>query len=109
MAVFHAPRCLLQCIAETKCSKIKLSSPKEDEIAINVYDNTGQYFFLVRKNYVKFIGVFTDSNLKWSHDINYVALKISRIVGIMARLRHFIPTQTRLMIYRSLILPYHTY
>ena len=41
--------------------------------------------------------------------INYVALKISRIVGVIARLRHFVPTQTLLMIYRSLILPYLTY
>ena len=79
------------------------------EIAINVYDNnTGQYLSLDRKNYVKFLGVFIDSNLKWSHHINYVALKISRIVGIIARLRHFVPTQTLLMIYRSLILPYLT-
>ena len=80
------------------------------EIAINVYDNnTGQYLSLDRKNYVKFLGVLIDSNLKWSHHINYVALKISRIVGIIARLRHFVPTQTLLMIYRSLILPYLTY
>ena len=79
------------------------------EIAINVYDNnTGQYLSLDRKNYVKFLGVLIDSNLKWSHHINYVALKISRIVGIIARLRHFVPTQTLLMIYRSLILPYLT-
>ena len=71
--------------------------------------NTGQYLSLDRKNYVKFLGVFIDSNLKWSHHINYVALKISRIVGIIARLRHFVPTQTLLVIYRSLILPYLTY
>ena len=35
--------------------------------------------------------------------------QLSRIVGIIARLRHFVPTQTLLMIYRSLILPYLTY
>ena len=80
------------------------------EIAINVYDNTtGQYLSLDLKNYVKFLGVLIDGNLKWSHHINFVALKISRIVGIIARLRHFVPTQTLLMIYRSLILPYLTY
>ena len=73
------------------------------EIAINLYDNkTGQCLSL------DFLGVLIDSNVKWSHHINYVALKI-RIVGIIARLRHFVPTQTLLMIYRFVILPYLTY
>ena len=90
--------------------KKKMKSINALKGPINVYDkNTGQYLSLDRKNYVKFLGVFIDSNLKWSHHINYVALKISRIVGIIARLRHFVPTQTLLMIYRSLILPYLTY
>ena len=93
-------------IQKSNCGIFHPPQKKIDrEIAINVYDkNTGQYLSLDRKNYVKFLGVFIDSNLKWSHHINYVALKISRIVGIIARLRHFVPTQTLLM-----ILPYLTY
>ena len=31
------------------------------------------------------------------------------VIGILARLRHFVPTETLLMIYRSLILPYLSY
>ena len=39
----------------------------------------------------------------------YVALKISKIIGVIARLRHFVPLYTLLNIYRSLIFPYMSY
>jgi len=41
--------------------------------------------------------------------IDSVALKISRIIGVIAHLRHFVPLITLLSIYRSLILPYLYY
>ena len=50
-----------------------------------------------------------DNNLSWKFHIDSVALKISRIIGVIARLRHFVPLITLLSIYRSLILPYLSY
>ena len=38
-----------------------------------------------------------------------VALKISRIIGVFALLRHLARLTTQLSIYRSLILPYLSY
>ena len=38
--------------------------------------------------------------------IEYVALKISKIIGVIARLRHFVSLCSLLNIYRSLIFPY---
>ena len=35
-----------------------------------------------------------------------LALKISKTIGIISRLRHFVPTNTLLNIYRSLVFPY---
>ena len=61
------------------------------------------------KHHVKYLGVLLDSNLSWKFQINNVALKISRTVGVVARLRHFVPCTTLLNIYQSLILPYLTY
>ena len=55
------------------------------------------------------MGVLLDSNLGWKFQINNVALKISRTVGVVAHLRHFVPRTTLLNIYQSLILPYLTY
>ena len=61
------------------------------------------------KDHVKYLGVLLDSNLSWKSRIDNVALKVSRPVGVVARLRHFVPRTTLLNIYQSLILPYLTY
>ena len=45
----------------------------------------------------------------WRYHIDYISSKISKGVGIIDRLRHFVPTSTLLEIYRSLIEPYISY
>ena len=50
-----------------------------------------------------------DSHLSWRYHIDYISSKISKGVGITARLRHFVPTSTLLKLYRSLIEPYISY
>jgi len=71
-----------------------------------MYDNrANKYCSLDHKDVVKFLGILIDCNLKWKHHL----LKISKTIGILARLRHLVPTETLLMIYRSLILPYLSY
>ena len=44
------------------------------------------------KDHVKYLGVLTDNNLSLKFHINNVALKVSKTVGVVARLRHFVPT-----------------
>ena len=61
------------------------------------------------KDYVKYLGILIDSNLSWKIRIEYIAFKISKIVGLIAKLRHFVPLHTLLNIYQSLISPYITY
>ena len=73
---------------------------------INMYDNNSkQYTPLECKEYIKYLGIIIDCHLSWKHRIDYIALKISKNVGIISKLRHFIPNHTLLDIYRSLILP----
>ena len=43
------------------------------------------------------------------HIIDNIAYKISKAIGIIARLRHFVPLSTLNSIYRCLIQPYTTY
>ena len=80
------------------------------KLNINVLDHkSGTYISLEQKNYVKYLGVLLDCNLSWNSHIDHIAMKISKIVGIIARLRHFVPTHTLLNIYRALINPYIFY
>ena len=68
-----------------------------------------KYVSLERKEFVKYLGIFIDQNLTWKHHIDHVALKISRYVGLLSKLRHPFPTHTLITIYRSLISPHLTY
>ena len=50
-----------------------------------------------------------NDNLPWSYHIAHVASKISKSIGIISRIRHFVPLSTLHHIYRSLIQPYLMY
>lgn len=71
------------------------------QVNLNIfYHNTNPFISLECKDNVKYIGVI-DSNLTWKNHIDYIASKISKTIGIISRLRHFVPTSTLLNIYRS--------
>ena len=77
---------------------------------IVVYDNVlSKSVNLECKDYVKYLGVLIDCSLNWKFHIEHIVIKISRLVGIIAKLRHFVPRNTLLRIYQSLILPYISY
>ena len=80
------------------------------EVNLKVFDyQTNTYISLERKNYVKYLGVLIDETLSWKYHIVHLASKISKTIGIIARLRHFVPLATLHHIYISLIQPYLLY
>ena len=77
---------------------------------LKVHDyKTNTLISLEQKDYVKYLGILIDSNLSWRFHIDHITLKISKTIGIISRLRHFVPFPTLLNIYRSLIHPYILY
>ena len=72
------------------------------------HHHTNSYTSLESKSYVKYLGVLIDKILSWKH-VLHIASKISASIGIIARLRHFVPPNTFQHIYRSLIQPYLLY
>lgn len=62
-----------------------------------MYDNDLKILTsLKQKHSVKYLSVLIDSHLSWRYHIDYISSKISKGVGIIARLRHYVPTSTLL-------------
>ena len=60
-------------------------------------------------SYIKYLGVLIDENLSWKNHLDCVITKISKTIGMIAKLRHFVPSFVLTNIYKYLILPYLTY
>ena len=80
------------------------------QINLRTFDHhTNSYISLERKEFIKYLGVLIDETLSWGHHIAHIASKISKSIGVISRLRHFVPLSTLNHIYRSLIQPYLLY
>ncbi len=51
-----------------------------------------------------FLGLTLDENLNWKNYINTISYKISKTLGILNKLKHFIPIKVKLILYNSLVL-----
>ena len=56
-----------------------------------------------------FLGITINNKLNWNSHINKVTNKISKTVGILNKLRSFLPSGELQTIYNTLILPYLIY
>ena len=52
---------------------------------------------------IRFLGVIFDDKLKFNVHINEISKKISKNIGVLYRLKHYVPNSTLLSIYRSII------
>ena len=55
------------------------------------------------------IGVIIDSNVTWSHHINCISNTLTRICGVLSRLKHYVPVLIQKIIYNSLFLSHLNY
>ena len=88
-----------------------VKSPRKKDLALNIKiegeDSTNS--LLERKDRVKYLGVFLDDKVSFKHHISYVASRISRSNGIIAKLRHFLTLSQMRQIHYSNIYPYISY
>lgn len=52
----------------------------------------------------KYLGVFLDSHITWEKHVDYISGKVSRKIGLLRRLKNFLPRNTLNMLYKALIL-----
>ena len=64
---------------------------------------------IIQKDYIKYLGVILDKNLNWKQHIQHVNMKISKGIGILAKMRHFVPAQILRNLYFAFIAPHVNY
>ena len=93
-------------VKKTKCMIFHYRQRKMDNLIPNLKINSEP---IERVTEFNFLGFTIDEHLNWSPHIQKVSNKISRTLGIMNRLKRFLPTNILRLIYNSLILPYFQY
>src|SRR6218665_4016712 len=64
---------------------------------------------LVQTHSSKILGVLIDSHLTWKDHIMLVTKKVSKNIGVIARIKHCLPHKILLSHYYTLIFPYFSY
>ena len=62
-----------------------------------------------RATQFKFLGLNIDSNFNWKAHLSAVSTKVSRVIGLLHKLKYVFPSYILRMIYNSLILPHFNY
>ena len=57
----------------------------------------------------KYLGVKFDSNLSWSAHVDYLCKNISKRIGIIRRVKHFLPLETIVLLSNALVLQQFDY
>ena len=57
----------------------------------------------------KFLGLFIDSGLKWNNHIDHLCKIISRNIGVINKIKYFVPTSALDSLYNSFMLSYLNY
>lgn len=102
-----------------KANKLSVNASKTNFMIMGTHQKTTKCFDevnitldgtqLTRVNQTKFLGVIIDENLTWKDHIDAISKTISRNVGVLNKLKHFIPNRILYSLYCTLILPYISY
>ena len=82
-----------------------MTSTKAREELNVMLDNTA----LEGVKFTKFLGVLIDECLTWKNHINCISKTISRNIGVMNKLKHYIPYRISYTLYCTSISPYLSY
>ena len=60
----------------------------------NILNQVRNSIIFIKVGNANFLGLIIDDDLSWRHHIIKVTSKISKLCGIMARARHYLPIRT---------------
>ena len=61
---------------------------------------------LSRESNVKYLGIYIDEHLNWKEHISITSKKVSKNIGILSKIRHFVSQKILTSLYYSLIYPF---
>ena len=86
------------------CFRKKNSEFQEVDLSVSLNGENLKY-----EKSATFLGITIDEHLSWEEHCNQVANKMARNVGILNRIKNFIPTSSLFILYNSLIFPQFSY
>ena len=57
---------------------------------------------IIPSSYVKYLGIYIDCHLNWKYHVDELSTKLSRAIGMLAKIRHYVSYQTLTMIYHGI-------
>ena len=100
-----------------KANKISLNVSKTEILVFHHVNKTINYDLRIKldgkriypSKYVKYLGLLIDSKLTWSFHIKSLASKLTRAIGMLAKVRHFVNKSTLHNIYNGIFSSLLTY
>jgi hypothetical protein len=93
--------------------KIKSSGLKASNNLVDSEDNGLELFIngerLKEVDFAKYLGVLIDNKLTWKNQIDAVNLKLSKGIGLLAKIRHFVPKSVLRSLFFTFINPHTDY
>ncbi len=91
-------------VSKSKCMFFHTTRRKSPEIEL-MLDNS----VIERVNEFNFLGIVIDSNLSWKNHNDYICNKLSKTIGVINRLKNFLPLSVKVTLYNSLVLSHINY
>ena len=99
-----------------KINKLSLNIKKSKYILFQVANKKTISFSLKiddigieRVQHFNVLGLTIHENLSWNNHIEKISIKFGKIMGILNKLKRFLPTHIKLILYNSLMLPHLNY
>ena len=95
--------------SKTNFTIIKSARKKSMPVNIQIRINDGTFHSLDRQDHIKYLGIIIDDSISWKYHILYICSKISRNIGLISKLRHYLSIKQLRQIYFNLIDPFISY
>ena len=99
-----------------KVNKLSLNASKSKYMILNKRNRVINYInlkidgtIIQQSNDFNFLGLTIDEHLEWKQHIEKTANKCSRTIGIINKLKHFLPMHIKLLLYQTLLNPHLNY